>query len=258
MKIFLLKPSAEVPAVNLKIDRIKDILNQSGHVVVEQCLSKNLFSQIMAEKPDVVFNLASIFEWENTGYIPAILEIAAVPYTGSGFLTLSLSRNPTKLLPLLEKSGVRLPPYAVVSASRELSALGLQYPLDLCRDGYEEKIYQADQLSLKNTLEKLPQGEELVLREHFREKVQSVFMLDSQAFSLSTDPSLLSPALTAYRLLEARGLMRLDFTLGKEPRLVNINASPDPLDDTFLKAAASAAWDEQKIIQTLIEHAGRD
>ena len=258
MKIFLLKPSVATPAVNPKIDRIKTILSQSGHVVVEQCLSKNLFGQIIAEKPDVVFNLASIFEWKNTGYIPAILEIAAVPYTGSGFLALSLSRNPTKLLPLLEKSGVRLPPYMIVSVSRELTAPGLQYPLDLCRDGYKEKIFLSDQLSLMNTLEKLPQEEQITLREHPHDKIQSVFILDSTVLPNSTHPSLLSPALTAYRLLEARGLMRLDFILRKEPLLVNIHAAPDPLNDVFLEAAASADWDEKKIIQTLIEHAGSD
>ena len=258
MKIFLLKPSAETPAVNLKIGRIKAILNQSGYGVVEQCLSKDFFSQIIAEKPDVVFNLAGIFEWENTSYIPAILEIAAVPYTGSGFLALSLSRNPSKLLPLFEKSGVRLPPYKVMPAAQAIATHGLRFPLDLHRDGCPENISLSDDQALINTLRKLPQDEQITLREHPHDKIRSVFIINSIVLPNSTDPSLLSPALTAYRMLEARGLMRLDFTLGNEPLLISINASPDPLDDSFLKAAASAGWDEKKTILTLIKHAGRD
>jgi D-alanine-D-alanine ligase-like ATP-grasp enzyme len=258
VKIFLLKPSVEIPAVNLKIDRIKAILNKSGNIVVEQGLSKYFFSQIIAEKPDVVFNLASIFEWEKTIHIPAILEIAAVRYTGSGFLALSLSRNPTKLLPLFEKSGVRLSPYKVLPAAQAVSTHSLRFPLDLCRDGNPDKIYLADEQALINALEKLPQEEQLTLREHLQEKIQSVFILDSTVLPNSTAPALLPPALTTYRLLEARGLMRLDFTISIEPVLVNINAAPDPLEEVFLKAASSAGWDEQKIIQTIIEHAGRD
>ncbi len=258
MKIFLLKPSAEIPAVNLKIERVKAILNQSGHVVVEQALNKCFFSQIIAEKPDVVFNLANIFEWKNTSYIPAILEIAAVPYTGSGFLALSLSRNPTKLLPLFEKSGVRLPPYKVMPAAQAISTHGLRFPLDLCRDGYPEDICLPDEPALMNALKKLPREEQVTLREHPHEKTRSVFILDSTVLPNSTASALFSPALTTYRLLEARGLMRLDFTVSNEPVLVNINAAPDPLEEVFTVAASSAGWDDQKIIQTIIEHAGRD
>lgn len=258
MKILLLKPSMETPAINPKIDRIKTILSQSGYVVVEKVLSKCFFSQIIAEKPDVVFNLASIFEWEKTIYIPAILEIAAVRYTGSGFLALSLSRNPTKLLPLFEKSGVRLPPYKVMPAAQAVSTHGLRFPLDLCLDGYPDNIYLADEQALINATLRLPQEEQITLREHFQKKIQSVYIIDSIVLPISTVPTLLPPVHATYRLLEARGLMRLDFTVGIEPVLVNINAAPDPLEEGFLKAASSAGWDEQKIIQTIIEHAGRD
>ena len=258
MKILLLKPSVEIPAVNLKIDCIKAILNKSGYVVVEQSFSKYFFGQIIAEKPDVVFNLASIFEWEKTIYIPAILEIAAVRYTGSGFLALSLSRNPSKLLPLFEKSGVRLPPYKVMPAAQAVSPHGLRFPLDLCLDGYPDNIYLADEQVLINALARLPQVEQLTLREHLQEKIQSVYILDSTVLPISTIPTLLPPALATYHVLEARGLMRLDFTVGIEPVLVNINAAPDPLEERFRIAASSAGWDEQKIIQAIIEHAGRD
>jgi len=52
--------------------------------------------------------------------------------------------------------------------------------------------------------------------------------------------------------------MRLDFTVSNEPVLIYINAAPDPLEEVFTVAASSAGWDDQKIIQTIIEHAGRD
>ena len=52
--------------------------------------------------------------------------------------------------------------------------------------------------------------------------------------------------------------MRFDFMVSEQPLLVGIEVSPDPLDEKLLQLAALAGWDAEKIIQTLLEHAGRD
>jgi hypothetical protein len=74
------------------------------------------FSRLVDEKPQVVFNLASVYAWEKTAYLPPSSKLPARGTTGSGFLTLTLLRHPVKLLPLLEKTGIRIPPYRIIKA----------------------------------------------------------------------------------------------------------------------------------------------
>jgi D-alanine-D-alanine ligase-like ATP-grasp enzyme len=259
VKILLLKPAATLdPAGASKITAIHSTLVRLGFEVVQQNFDSTLFSSLVQEKPDIVFNLASIFEWNKTNYIPAILEIASVQYTGSGFFTLSLVRNPTKLWPLLQKSNVPVVPYQIIKAGNSIPADGLRFPLDLCRDNSNQDSIIPDEMSLRQALDQLPQQEELVLREHMNGKISGLFILDSLPFFSHPNPVFLAPALSAYHLIEARGLVRFDFTASVQPLLLNIEVSPDPLDENFLTEAAAAGWNQEKLLQLIVEHAGHD
>jgi D-alanine-D-alanine ligase and related ATP-grasp enzymes len=258
VKILLLEPADRDPAAAAKIMVIRRILAQLGHQVIEQDFNDGFFNRLVDEKPQVVFNLASVYAWEKTAYLPAILEIAGARYTGSGFLTLSLLRHPVKLLPLLEKSGIRMPPYRIVKAGEPAPAGSLRYPLSILRDDRQTGVAIASAIELQRALQAIPPQEELALREIQGNDVVRVFILDAQVFPRDAPPSLLQPALDAYHLIEARGLARFDFLLAGEPLLTAINAAPDPLDPGFIRAAASAGLDETAIIRTMIAQAGSD
>jgi D-alanine-D-alanine ligase-like ATP-grasp enzyme len=258
MKILLLEPADCDHAAAAKITTIRRILAQLGHQVIEQDFNDGFFSRLVDEKPQVVFNLASVYAWEKTAYLPAILEIAGARYTGSGFLTLTLLRHPVKLLPLLEKTGIRIPPYRIIKAGEPAPADSLRFPLSILQDDRRTGVVVASAIELQQALQAIPPQEELVLREIQGNDVVRVFILDAQIFPREAPPSLLQPALNAYHLVEARGLARFDFLLAGEPLLAAIDAAPDPLDEGFVKAAASAGLDETAIIRTMIAQAGSD
>ena len=258
MKILLLEPAEPDPDSTVKTHQIFDLLRQLGYEVVELTLKTDLYENVMREKPDIVFNLASIYAWNNTNLLPAILEIAGVPYTGSGMLGLSLVRNFTKLFPLLSESGIRVAPYTITKTGSTIPNTELRYPLNLYIDGTRHNLVLANDLELKNALQALPPQTEVVLQEHRHGEVLSQYILDSTPLLSSLTESYWKPALEIYQLMEARGLVRIDFIQSDEPLMIGIEISPDPLDEKLLQLAAQAGWDAEKIIQTLVEHAGRD
>jgi D-alanine-D-alanine ligase-like ATP-grasp enzyme len=258
MKILLLEPSDEEPDSTGKIKKIRVLLKQLGHQVMECKFNPALYETAVVGKPDVVFNLAGAYEWEKTNLIPAILEIVGVRYTGSGMLALSLVRNPTKLLSLLHKSGIPVVPFKIIKAGDDLGNNNLKFPLVLRRDGSQDQQVLADLKAVKGALEKLPGQEELVLQEHNNSGTASLFILDANSFPISQNTPELELALRAYQLIEARGLVRFDFIDSDQPLLAGIEVSPDPLDEILLKDAKKAGLNEEKVMQALLEHAGRD
>jgi D-alanine-D-alanine ligase-like ATP-grasp enzyme len=258
VKILLLEPAEPDPDSTIKTHKICILLKQLGYAVVERNLNAALYENVIREKPDIVFNLASIYAWNKTNLIPAILEIAGVRYSGSGILSLSLVRNFTKLFPLLSESGIRVAPFKIMKAASALLNNELRYPLNLYTDGSRHNLVLANDIELKSALQDLPQQAELVLQEHVEGEVVSQYILDSTPFPSSLNEPFMTTALKAYHLMEARGLVRLDFIGSDEPLLDWIEISPDPLDEKLLQMAALAGWDAEKIIQSLVEHAGRD
>jgi len=258
VKILLLEPAESEPDSTAKTQKIHFLLKQLGYEVVEQSFSAALYETVKTEKPDVVFNLASIYEWNKTNLIPAILEIADVRYTGSGMLSLSLARYPTKLFPLLYKSGVTVVPFKIMKAGSAIQSNKLHYPLNLRPDGSRHNLALANVKELRGALKELPSQEELVLQEHIDGEMVNLYILDSVPFPSLLNEPYLAPAIKAYQLIEARGLVRFDFIMSDEPLLSKIEVSPDPLDKKLLQVAAVAGWNEEKIIQSLVEHAGRD
>ncbi len=258
MKILILRPGSCTSAIAAKIGKIESLIVQLGHRIVEQTFDGSFYSRVVDEKPRVVFNLASTYEWNKTGYIPAILEIAGVRYTGSGFLTLSLARTYTKLSPMLENSGIPVPPYRIMRMDDKIAVKDLHYPAEILRDSEQKTIPVSNQAELKNALKSLPPQEEVEIRESLKKAAIKAYILDSHILPLSLDPTIQELALAAYNLIEARGLTRFDFIQGESLWLKGIDAAPEPLDKAFLKAAASAGLDETAIIRTMIAQASSD
>ena len=111
---------------------------------------------------------------------------------------------------------------------------------------------------LDEALKDYPPREDLVLQKMISGERSSIYILDSAPFLPPENPAYLEPALKAYELLEARGLARFDFIETGSFYLDEIDLSPDPLDETFLQAAAEHGLDEAGILKQLLKHAGQD
>ncbi len=258
MKIVLLEPmKPDSPAKN-KINRIRVLLESKGHEVHRQIADKSLFASVVKHQPDVVFNLASIYSWRKTNLIPAILEIAGVRYTGSGLLGLSLVRNYTKLFPLLLAAVVPLEPFVITKAGNAALPDGFHFPITLFYDGVRNGLVIKNLVELKKALKNRPALEDVVLQETVTGEKMSFYILGSYPFLSSGYSECLDPALKAYQALETWGLAQFDFVKSDRIYLSKIDLSPDPLDERFLRLAADHGLDEVKILQLLLEHAGRD
>lgn len=234
------------------------LLNRLGYEVIEQKCGPALYEHVRKDHPGVVFNLSSIYGWDKANLVPAVLEIAGVRYTGSGMLGLSLARNYTRLFPLLQNSGVRVPLFRLVGA-RDLAAIyETQFPLQLYQDGKKNALLINNKIELEKILRKLALHEKVLLMEPVAGKRESLFILDGMPFLRTPSQATLEIAQNAFQLMEAKGLARFDFIQGSQPILINIEISPDPLGKDLLREAEIAGWDAAHILKLLVEHAGND
>jgi hypothetical protein len=216
-----------------------------------------LLKYLRKDHPDVVFNLASIYAWENTNLIPAVLEIGGIRYTGSGILSLSLARNYTRLFPLLLNSGIKVPEFVLQIAGSSFPER-LSFPLVLFRDGYVEGQPLKDRDGLVRALRPLPVGEEVVLLRPADGPRVSLYLLDGAPFIGFCGQPYLEIAQRACTLLEARGLVRFDFICSEEPILERFEVAPDPLDEQLVSMASQMGWDSARVLEALVQHSGRD
>jgi D-alanine-D-alanine ligase-like ATP-grasp enzyme len=258
MKIVILEPVEPDSTTAKKISHIHSLLNKNGDELIHQIADNNLFASVMRHQPDVVFNLASIYGWEKTNLIPALLEIAGVRYTGSSMMGLSLARHASKLFPLLLASGVPMAPFVITKAGDPALPDDFYYPLALFCDGFRRGQAIKNQSELKKALKNLPVREDVAIQELVSGEISSIYILDSVPFLSHKDPNLIEYAIKAYQLFEARGLARFDFVKSDGHYLDNIDLSPDPLDESLVSSAVEDGWDEMKLLQTLLKHAGRD
>jgi len=101
-------------------------------------------------------------------------------------------------------------------------------------------------------------GEEVLLLEQIAGERVSLFILDRSPFPSAFDQLYQAAVQKAYDVMEARGLARFDFIRLDEPILEWVEIAPDPMDEQFLLTAASAGWDEDSLLQSLLQHSGRD
>ncbi|MBN2036881.1 MAG: ATP-grasp domain-containing protein [Chitinispirillaceae bacterium] len=91
-----------------------------------------IVAALTEQKPDVVFNLTEQFgdDRQKDSNIAALLDLMAVPFTGSGALGLSLCRSKALCKQLLATHRLRVPGYAVFPpGAAALVPRSLKYPL---------------------------------------------------------------------------------------------------------------------------------
>ena len=137
--------------VSTAIDDIAHAIEDEGNEAVFIGSGKKLLENFrhFENSVDVVFNIAEgYFGRAREAQIPAMLELAGVPYVGSDSYALALAANKwhTKVLAL--NYGVRTPPFEVVHTVDELDRLSLKYPVipKLCYEG-SSKGLRADSVA---------------------------------------------------------------------------------------------------------------
>jgi D-alanine-D-alanine ligase-like ATP-grasp enzyme len=260
LKICLLEPSDSHARAEFKNrqEQIRRLLEQLGHQVVEVSCSSTLYEGLRQQHPDVIFNVSSIYGNGEGHLVPAIIEMAGLPYTGSGVLALSLGKEYVRLFQMLFSACIPLPPFRFLEAEENASQYDLHYPLMLYRENGHQGTLVSNSEVLAGLLPTAASHEKLLLVERVKGRKMTVFVLDQEPLFYPLEEEFCLLVKSIYQLVEARGLARFDFVWADGPILVGIDTAPDPLDKELLRQASSAGWDEMELLQVLVEHAGRD
>lgn len=88
-------------------------------------------TEIVAHRPSAVFNLCESIHGDNRfeALLPLLLDLARIPYTGSGPFALSLALRKDKVKEVLRARGVSVPRGALVDAMDGLARLDLRFPV---------------------------------------------------------------------------------------------------------------------------------
>lgn len=90
----------------------------------------NAYGKLKRLKPDIVFNMAEGLRGESReSYIPAVLEMLDIPYTGSGPLTLAVALNKALTHQVLCVNGIPSPSFQVFTRVDEKINRNLEFPL---------------------------------------------------------------------------------------------------------------------------------
>src|SRR5690348_8539906 len=105
-------------------------LRQRGHAVTELGDGRGLVERLLADPPDLVFNIA---EGQGVGRsrearVPAVCELLGVPYTGSDPLTLAAALDKDVARRLVASAGVPVPRGVLLPPGVPVSLAGLPFP----------------------------------------------------------------------------------------------------------------------------------
>jgi D-alanine-D-alanine ligase len=110
------------------------VLEAGGHSVQTIAVEHDLFSihdAFSRRRPDLVLNLCESLAADSRGemLVPAVLDLLAVPYTGSTALSLALALHKNKAKEILAARGVPTPAFCVVEHVEDIPRVQLPFPL---------------------------------------------------------------------------------------------------------------------------------
>lgn len=110
---------------------IAKYLEKRGIVVKLYAGDETIVAELLRDRPDLVINLVDTIRGEGTlePCIPAALELAQIPYTGSGILGLSIGSNKYLTKKLLDLAHVPTPKYQFVVSPNDAIDPEFKYPL---------------------------------------------------------------------------------------------------------------------------------
>lgn len=127
------------------IKAIQSALSEIHHVTLIEA-DEQVFQNLSASKPDIVFNIAEGLHgvWREA-QIPSLLEMLNIPYTGSDPLTLATCLDKARTKEILLYHGVKTPHFNVISAISALAGAGVDFPsiVKPLHEGSSKGIYSS-------------------------------------------------------------------------------------------------------------------
>jgi len=110
------------------IDALIEALSRD-HTVVPIEADENAFSQLRKINPDIVFNVAEGKGGPNReSYIPSILEMLGIPYTGSDPTTLGICLDKSRTKEILSAHNILTPQYMIVTQNTDIYSQWTHFP----------------------------------------------------------------------------------------------------------------------------------
>src|SRR5204863_9267882 len=90
---------------------LRQSLEAGGHAVIELGDGRTLIERLLADPPDLVFNIAEGHGTSRSreARVPAVCEMLGVPYTGSDPLTLAVALDKDVARRIVADAGVKVP-----------------------------------------------------------------------------------------------------------------------------------------------------
>ncbi|MBI5496692.1 MAG: ATP-grasp domain-containing protein [Deltaproteobacteria bacterium] len=112
------------------LDAIAKAIASHGHEVVRLEANPDLPRALMANPVDVVFNIAEGFGGRaREAHVPAMLELLAIPYTGSDAATLAVALDKALAKRVLKQHDIPTPAFMVMNTGKERLDKSLRFPL---------------------------------------------------------------------------------------------------------------------------------
>jgi D-alanine-D-alanine ligase len=112
------------------LDAIVAALESHGHEVVRLEANSDLPRTLLAAPVDVVFNIAEGFGGRaREAMVPAMLELLAVPYTGSDAATLAVALDKALAKRVLKQNNIPTPAFQLMATGKERLDKTLKFPL---------------------------------------------------------------------------------------------------------------------------------
>ncbi len=110
---------------------IGDVLRARGWRVSELGDGKPLVEKLLADPPDLVFNIAEGVGTSRSreARVPAVCELLGIPYTGSDPLTLAVTLDKDAARTLVGAAGVPVPAGRLAVPGKPFDAAGIVYPV---------------------------------------------------------------------------------------------------------------------------------
>jgi len=164
---------------------VKKALNGSHEIKIIS-LNDDIYTQIKAENPDVVFNLCDDGFRGDTRLEPhvvAVFDILGIPYTGNNYFTIALCQNKARAKDILTYNNVLTPKFQVfTSAERKLNP-ELKFPM-IVKPIREDGSVGIRERSVVNNEEELKEEVDHIINLHKQEALVEEF-IDGREFNVS-------------------------------------------------------------------------
>jgi D-alanine-D-alanine ligase len=187
-----------------------------------------MLTNLEVQKPDVIFNFVEIYK-ENSRFemnIVGLYELMGIPYTGAPAMALANCQNKILAKRLLSSSGIRIPPFFIVSKKSSRYTHKLHYPL-LVKPALEDASVGIENESIVSNSKELRNRIEHVLKYFYQPALVEEFIEGRE----------LNVAVMGDRRLRVLPISEIDFSEMPDHlhNIVSYQAKWDPHHESYHK-----------------------